>query len=119
MAQHKVTDAFLDFIEEFSDYAKLPAEVIAQTKRMIFDAVGNTIGGIASDKGKIGMQLAARMGGVPEATVYGNGLKVDAATAAFANGELQNGLDYDPVPHVPPVVIPAVMAMAEAVGADV
>ena len=118
MSQHKVTDAFLDFIEAFGSYDALPQEVVDQTKIMLFDAVGNTLGGIASDKGKIGMQLAAKMGGVPEATVYGSGLKVDAATAAFANGELQNGLDYDPVPHVPPVVIPAVLAMAEAVGAS-
>ena len=62
MAEHKVTDAFLDFIEKFSDFGALPPEVVVQTKRMLFDAVGNTLGGIASDKGKIGVQLAEKLG---------------------------------------------------------
>ena len=114
MGQHKVTDAFLDFIDAHRTYDSLPPEVVTQTKTMLFDAVGNTVGGIASDKGQIGIQMAKKLGGMPEATVYGTNQKVSAAAAAFANGELQNGLDYDPVPHVPPVVIPAVLAVAEA-----
>ena len=114
MGQHKVTDAFLDFIDAHRTYDSLPPEVVTQTKTMLFDAIGNTVGGIASDKGQIGIQMARKLGGMPEATVYGTDQKVSAAAAAFANGELQNGLDYDPVPHVPPVVIPAVLAVAEA-----
>ena len=114
MAEHLVTDAFLDFIDTHRDFGTIPAEVVGLTRTLLFDAVSNTLGGIASDKGKIGIQMAELMGGVPEATVYATGQKVSAAAAALANGELQNGLDYDPVPHVPPVLMPAALAVAEA-----
>ncbi len=114
MPQGKVTDAFLNFIDTHRTYDTIPPEVIEFAKVMLLDAVSNTLGGIASDKGKIGVQFANVTGGVPESTVLGVGTKVSAATAAFANGELQNGLDYDPVPHIPPIVVPPVMAMAEA-----
>ena len=114
MAEHLVTDAFLDFIDTHRDFDSIPAEVVDLTRALLFDAVSNTLGGIASDKGKIGIQMAELMGGVPEATVYATGQKVSAAAAALANGELQNGLDYDPVPHVPPVLMPAALAVAEA-----
>lgn len=114
MPQGKVTDAFLNFIDEHRNYETIPQEVLDFTKVMLLDAVSNTLGGIASDKGKIGVQFANMNSGKPEATVFGVGGRVSAAVAAFANGELQNGLDYDPVPHIPPIVIPAVMAVAEA-----
>ncbi len=117
MSEHLVTDAFLDFIEAHASYDSIPKNVIDVTRTLLFDAVSNTLGGIASDKGKIGIQMAEKMGGIPEATVYATGQKVSAAVAALANGELQNGLDYDPVPHVPPVLMPAACAVAEAVGA--
>ncbi len=118
MSKGKVTDAFLDFIETHQTYESIPKEVVDFTKIMLLDAISNTLGGIASDKGKIGISYAKLHGGPPEATVLGTGDKVGAATAAFANGELQNGLDYDPVPHIPPIVVPAVMAEAEACGAS-
>ena len=118
MAENKVnvTDALLDFVEAHRTYDTLPQEVIDMTKTLVFDAVSNTLGGIASDKGKIGIQFAKMNGGFPEATVYGTGEKVSAAVAAFANGEMQNGLDYDPVPHIPPILMPSVMAVAEQQG---
>ncbi len=117
MAEKKLTDILLDFIESHRNYEDLPQDVIDITKTMLFDAVSNTLGGLASDKGKIGVQFAKINGGPQEATVLGTGQKVSAAAAAFANGELQNGLDYDPVPHIPPILMPAVMAVAEQYGA--
>ncbi len=115
MGENKVnvTDSLLNFVEAHRTYDTLPKEVIDITKTLLFDAVSNTLGGIASDKGKIGIQFAKMTGGFPEATVLGTGEKVSAAAAALANGELQNGLDYDPVPHIPPILMPAVMAIAE------
>lgn len=117
MSEYMVTNAFLDFIDAHRSYESIPQNVIDVTRTLLFDAVSNTLGGIASDKGKIGIQMAKKMGGVPEATVYATGQKVSASTAALANGEMQNGLDYDPVPHVPPVLMPAALAVAEARGA--
>ncbi len=107
-----VTDAFIGFTDKFN-YDNIPADVIRETKRALIDGLGNALGGIASDKGKIGIEHARMLGGVPEATVLGVGGKVSAPAAAFANAELWNGLDMDPVPHVPPIVMPPILAMAE------
>jgi len=109
----KVTDAFLDFSTGCS-YDNLPPEVLHISKRILLDGIGNALGGLASDKGKIGISMAHKMGGHPESTVIGVGDKVSAPVAAFANSELLNGLDMDPIPHIPPIVLPALLAVAEA-----
>ena len=57
--------------------------------------------------------FARRQGGNGAASLIGVGGKSSAAVAAFCNAELWNGLDMDPVPHVPPIVIPAILAVAE------
>lgn len=113
MSDIKITDVILDFVMEHSKYESIPENVINVTKTLLVDAMSNTLGGISSDKGKIGIQYAKAMGGNQEATVFGTGQKVGVQAAAYANGELQNGLDYDPVPHVPPILFPSVMAIAE------
>lgn len=112
-----VTDAFVKFAQE-TTYDSIPPEVIRESKRILLDGLGNALGGIASDKGKIGIMQAKLMGGVPEATVIGVGGKYSAAVSAFANAELWNGLDMDPVPHIPPIVIPPILAMAERQGSS-
>lgn len=110
----KVTDAFLDFAEKYGNYENLPEEVVKEVKWTLLDGLGNALAGIASDKGKIGISMAHQMGGTPESTIIGVGGKVSAPVAAFANAELLNGLDMDPIPHIPPIVIPSVLAVAEA-----
>ncbi|MFG6353065.1 MAG: MmgE/PrpD family protein, partial [Oscillospiraceae bacterium] len=95
-----VTDAFVKFAQE-TTYDSIPPEVIRESKRILLDGLGNALGGIASDKGKIGIMQAKLMGGVPEATVIGVGGKYSAAVSAFANAELWNGLDMYPVPQIP------------------
>ena len=112
----KVTRPILDFTEKFSSYDQLPPEVVHEVKRTLLDGLGAALGGIATDKGKIGVQMARAFGGKPEATLFGVGGKFPAAVAAFANAELLNALDFDPIPHVPPVVLPSVLAVAEAEG---
>lgn len=110
----KVAEAFADFALEYRDYDRLPPAVVRETKRVLLNSVGIAVGGIASDKGKIGVQFARLQGGTPEATLLGIGGKYSASVAAFANAELLNGLDMDGLPHIPPIVIPAVLAAAEA-----
>jgi len=112
--EHKVTDAFLDFAEQYDSYDAIPEEVIHEAKRILIDGFGNMLGGIASDKGKIGIQMAKQTGGIPQSTVVGVGGKYSAAIAAFANSELLNGLDWDPIPHIPPILVPSMVAVAEA-----
>ena len=114
----KVSNAFIDFACEYSNYNKLPERVIQGAKKVLLDGIGDALGGISSDKGKIGVSMARAMGGVPQSTLIGIGGKYSAPVAAFANAEMLNGLDLDPVPHIPPIVVPALLAVAEAQGAS-
>ena len=103
-------------------YEDLPAEVAAESKRILLDSVGCALGGLSVDKGKRAVQVAKRMGGPPEASIIGAGNKLSAAAAVFANGELINALDFDvltiPPGHVAPYILPAMLATAEKVGAS-
>lgn len=78
-----VTDEFVKFALEYADYDKIPAEVIHESKRVLLDGLGNALGGIASDKGKIGIMFARQQGGNGAASLIGVGGKSSAAVAAF------------------------------------
>ena len=104
-----------DFVEatRFND---LPESVVSETKRLLLDSVGCALAGVASDKGKWGLEyLRAFFAGPPQATVIGFGDRVSVPGAVFVNAEMMNGLDYDVTMtpgHVSPYVIPPVMAVA-------
>lgn|GEM_PF-173743 len=95
-------------------YEDLPAEVIDAAKRCVIDAVGCTLGGWQTSKGQRSAEVMARLGGPAEARLFGHEARLSVANAAFANAELMNGLDFDAIPHIPPVILPALMAVAEA-----
>jgi 2-methylcitrate dehydratase PrpD len=111
-------------IAEFAcdiQFKDLPDEVVQESKRVILDSIGCTLGGATHDKGKIGLQFARQMGGCPEATVIGYGDKLSAMSASFANGELMNALDFDavlPPGHVVPYTIPVALATGELQGSS-
>ncbi|OGA27667.1 MAG: hypothetical protein A3I01_02090 [Betaproteobacteria bacterium RIFCSPLOWO2_02_FULL_65_24] len=95
----------------------LPRDVVSETRRILLDAFGCALAGTTSERGKSGMKLA-RLIGAPasECTVLGTGEKLTRFGASFANGELINGFDHDPVlppGHVSPFVIPPLLALAE------
>lgn len=113
----KVTDAFINFAAN-TRYEDLPGEVIHELKRVLIDGIGNALGGLSSDKGKLGLSFAKKAGGAPQSTIIGIGGKCSAPIAAFTNAELLNGLDMDPIPHIPPIVIPSLLAVAEMVNAS-
>jgi 2-methylcitrate dehydratase PrpD len=103
-----------DFVDGTA-YADLPASVVSETKRILLDSIGCALAGVTSDKGKWGLEFARTFfAGSPQATVVGFGDRLSALGAAFVNGELINGLDYDAAgKHLPPFVIPASLAVAE------
>lgn len=94
------TDALYSFALN-THYEDIPEDVIHEMKRILIDGLGNALGGISSDKGKIGLSFAGKIGGTPEATVLGIGGKISAPMAAFVNSELLNSLDTDPIAHIP------------------
>ena len=103
-----------DFVDRTS-FADLPASVVSETKRLLLDSIGCALAGVTSDKGKWGLEFARSFfAGSPQATVIGFGDRLSVLGAAFVNGELINGLDYDAAgKHLPPFVIPASLAVAE------
>ena len=96
----------------------LPEKVIQETKRSLLDSIGCAIAGVRTDKGKIAVTVAKRLGGPQESSIIAVGDRVSCSNAAFANGELINGLDYDAVPHIPPITVPPSLAIAESVKAS-
>lgn len=118
MSDEGVTKALANFCAAFK-FEDLPTPAVQETKRIILDTIGCGLGGHGVDKGTMAVKLSRLTGGTAEASIIGVKGKVPAAAAAFANGELMNALDWCPVvppAHVPPFVLPAVMAMAQARG---
>ena len=79
---------------KFSD---LPADVVANVKLMILDALGCAIAATTLGDGcREAMAVMRSLGGAQESTIIGTGDKVSAPNAAFANGALVHALNYDP-----------------------
>ena len=103
-------------------YEDLPARVVDITKKSILDTLGSIAGGTTAvpDVRKV-VELVKEMGGKEESTIVGFGGKVPACMAAFANGAMGHGLNYDE--HHPnskvqicTSTIPAGFALAERAG---
>jgi 2-methylcitrate dehydratase PrpD len=76
-------------------FSDLSPEAVHAAKRLICDCIGCAIGARGLESANIVTEVAAEMGGPPEATVMGGRIKVGAAAAAFANATLGNALDAD------------------------
>jgi 2-methylcitrate dehydratase PrpD len=95
-------------------YEDLPPEVVHAAKRLLLDTIGCAFAGWESTKGKLAAGLMQQLGGEPGALIIGTRRRVSATNAAFANAELVNALDFDAIPHLPPVVVPPLLAIADA-----
>eukprot|EP00854_Cymbomonas_tetramitiformis_P019213 gene19213-22967_t len=100
-------------------FQHLPEEVLEVSKHCLLDFLGCTISGADEPLTRTLMEQAAAEGGPAQATVIGDGRRVNASQAALINGSASHALDYDDVhsrlhghPTVP--VAPAVLALAEA-----
>jgi 2-methylcitrate dehydratase PrpD len=103
-------------------YDDVPHEVIYEMKRTLLDSVGCAFGGHSVERGSIAVELAKELGGAPESTILGTGTRVSRNNAALANGELITALDFDVISHIvvhdAPVIIPAILALAECTRAS-
>ena len=101
-------------------YEALPRELVELIKQIVLDTLGVAIGasGLAPEA-RIVAEYVQALGGRPESTVFGFGLKAPAAWAAFVNGSLGHMLDYDDVGaggHVGIATVPVAFAVAEGLG---
>lgn len=116
----KVMEQIVKFVRE-TKFTDLPDKVVHETKRILLDCAGNAIAANESDRGKITVKLAKKLGGPPEATILGTCDKVACTNAAFADGELIDAQDYACVGcgiHSAPHVLPPTLVMAEKMGAS-
>ena len=98
-------------------YDDLPEDVIHAAKFLLLDSIGCALASVTTDRGKMSIALARKMGGPPESSIIGIGDKISSVAASYANGELINSTDNDtlmPGGHVPPYVIPPTLAVAES-----
>lgn len=102
-------------------FADLPSGAIEAAKKSILDTVGVMLGASGMEPAvRPIIDLVTEAGGKEEATVLGFGHRLPAAAAAFANGTLAHGLDFDSQTpwgaHPDSSLVPAVLAIAERVG---
>ncbi|GAA1765857.1 MmgE/PrpD family protein [Nocardioides hankookensis] len=101
---------------------ELPDEVVVAARRHLLDGLGTAIAAARRGAAEPALSVACGLGGPPEATLIGRGTKVSAPAAALATGTLVHALDFDDthaggLVHATAVVLPAVLAVGEEVGA--
>jgi len=97
----------------------IPKEVRENAKLRVLDIVGLCLGSIPLDYFRIVLKMARAMGGSPDSTVIGEGIKFPPAQAALVNGTAAHGLDFDDthtraIVHASSCIVPAALAVAEA-----
>lgn len=116
-------------VQELAEFAVaqrgggLPEPLVTDVTRRVRDVVGLALA--ATDTGPAGVvaEVLGGWGGPPDAGIPGWSTRAPAAQAALAGGTLAHALDFDDT-HLPSVlhpsaaVVPAALAVAEAVGAD-
>jgi 2-methylcitrate dehydratase len=105
-------------------YEDLPAAVVDEVKRYLFDSLGCAYGAMKTKDVNAMYRILQNMGGKPEATVIGFGDQLPAANAALINSLLIRSLDFNDIywkqdPSHPSDLIPAALAMAERQGKTV
>lgn len=112
------TAAIARFITE-ARYDQMPADVIELARIGILDCAGLCLAGSAMPAGALLVQYVKSLGGPAEAAVLGNGFRVPAPHAAWANGTMISSLNWadssflGQVWHPTPVIWPAIFALAE------
>jgi 2-methylcitrate dehydratase len=106
-----------------AEFSQLPDAVVHECKRRVVDTLACVAGAYDAELSQAARRLAGRSGGSPSATVLGSGQQTTAEMAAFANGVMLRYLDISDMFRAksgghPSDVIAAVLAAAEAAGAD-
>ncbi len=107
-----ITNELADFVTRIR-FDDIPSHVVNETKRVMLDSIGCGFAGLSTQKGMLAVRMAKRLGGPSDSTILAAGDKVSSPSAAYANDNLINAMDFCEVPHVSPWVIPAPLALAE------
>ena len=115
------TEKIASFIVETS-YKDIPRDAVEKAKRTALDCLGAALAGVAEPVSQAITGYVTKLGGPPQASVFGAGLKVSLPDAALANGVIAHALDYDDcgvkIGHPSVLVLPAVLSLGERLGAS-
>lgn len=112
----------LGYFVASSRWSDIPPALRHEGVRSLLNHIGCALG-VARDPAVLAaLEVMRALSAAPVATVYGQGVKLDAMGAAFVNAVASNLLDYDDthlatVIHPTAPVAPAVFALAEQRGA--
>ena len=103
-------------------YEQLPDEAIGTAKGCILDCMGVCLAGSVQPVANVLASYLKEVGGAPQSTVLGLGVKTSPVNAALTNGTLGHAIDYDDhtlisISHPTVTILPAVLALGEATGA--
>lgn len=100
------------------NYAALPAASRTAVKRLLLDYLGVAVSGSQTGSGDVARRFAKSSGGHAHATLIGDGVRVPATQAAFANAISSHSVELDDIDvlalfHFSPPVYSAALATAE------
>jgi len=96
-------------------FEQLPNDVVHMAKRCLLDTIGCAIGALSAKGQPICETVAQSLGGTPQATIIGSGLKTNVLNATLVNSFMVRYLDYNDLGgggHNSDA-IPALLAVAE------
>ena len=117
-----ITRLIAEFVTKTSE-DNIPKDAIDRAKELFLDTIGVALAGSASQTGQIVYDLFKEYGGVPEATIIGEGGRLPAANSALINGTFAHADDFDDSTptqwfHPSTSLVPATLAMGEKLGAS-
>ncbi|MCX8010264.1 MAG: MmgE/PrpD family protein, partial [Ignavibacteria bacterium] len=121
-----MTKSISRIISEFAvnlKYEELPASVIYEVKRYLYDSIGCAFGAYHTKDVNIIRNLYKEIGGKPESTVFAFGDKIPAINSALVNSLMIRSLDFNDIywkedPSHPSDIIPAALSIGELVDAS-
>lgn len=104
-------------------YEHVPADVRRMAVRQIIDNVGIGLASQSMPFARIVTDILTDWGGPPESTIYGSPVRVPAANAVIANGNMIAGIDFDnthgeAMSHPGACIAPTALALAEKTGTN-
>ena len=113
-----ISKQLADFVYDLQ-YEKIPADAVKEAKRFLLDSIGCALAAVHLEEMQAFQRYLEKLGGSPQATVIGSGLRTDPASAALMNCLLTRALDYNDIyweqdPSHPSDMIGAALACAEA-----
>src|SRR5512146_3346445 len=90
----RATEKISRFIVD-SGYENIPTDAVKMAKRTALDCVGAALAGVTEPVSQTITGYVTRLGGPPQASMFGAGVNVSVADSALANGCIAHALDYD------------------------